>query len=480
MSDVAARRPSWLLILVLSATGAIGTLQYVVVLPLLPELPRLFDASVSDVSWVITSTLLTGALATPILARLADMYGHRPLAILSMGFIVIGSGIAMVADNIWVLVLGRAIAGLSSAVAPIGIAIMRDALPPHRLGFGIGLMSTSFAIGIGLGLPLGGWLYTAFGWQSVFLFSLIFCSLFIAVMPFAIARSPRQKGARFDLLGAVLLSVALLALLIGISKGAEWGWLSPLTLGFLIVGVVTSAAWIAQERRARQPLVDLRAAFSHPILVTNITSLLFGFAVFGNMIITTAQLQVPESSGGIGLDSLQTGLVLFIPGVVTMVASPAAAVMVQRFGGRVTLLVGASLLAVGYLERTLLTSTVPEILVGSILMQIGMTLGFGGIPAIITRHTPIEQTAAANGFNALIRNIGTSLASAEIAAVFTLTTVSPEGIEHPTPLAFAITFIIAGVVAVATVAIAFVIPRERGADAGSPGDASPPPSPGRP
>lgn len=454
------QRPTWLVILVLAATGVASSLQYVLIVPILPVLPEMLGASVADVSWLITATLLAGSVATPILARLADMYGRRRMAVLCMGFIVAGSTLAVFSDSLLPLVIARALSGMSSGIMPINIALMRQELPPQRLGFGIGIISTSFGIGTGVGLPIGGLLYASFGWHSIFLASLVLAAILMVLIPLVVGPS-KGVGGRFDLLGAVLLTVALIALLLGVSKGADWGWLSPLTLGSLALALVVAAVWFRYELRVAQPLVDLASAFSRPVLITNVASLLLGLALFGNMVVTSSQLQVPTDSGGLGLDTLQAGIAMLFPGLVVVLVSPLTGLAVQRLGGRLTLIFGSVLFAVGYLERVFLTEGVVEIMVGAIVIQIGMAFTLGAAPAIITRHSPMEQTASAIGVNALVRSIGTAIAAAEIAAAFTLVTTSPSGVEHPTPTAFTITFVVAGTAAVITVLIAFWIPSDR-------------------
>ena len=102
------------------------------------------------------------------------------------------------------------------------------------------------------------------------------------------------KG-RFDYLGAALLSVALTSLLLAISKGGTWGWGSEPVIVLFVVAVAALVVWFPYEMKVGQPLVDLRTSARRPVLLTNIASLLVGFAMFANLLLTTQQLQLPPA-----------------------------------------------------------------------------------------------------------------------------------------------------------------------------------------
>ena len=125
----------------------------------------MFAISSDDVSWLITATLLTSAVATPVVARLADMYGKRLMMIVCIVLMAIGSLVAALSGGSFILlIVGRALQGFSAALIPVCIGIMRDELPKERVSSAIALMSATLGIGGALGLPLGGILFGRFGW----------------------------------------------------------------------------------------------------------------------------------------------------------------------------------------------------------------------------------------------------------------------------------------------------------------------------
>src|SRR5699024_6314844 len=141
----------------LALSGTVMSLQQTIVVPLLPDFPRLLETTADNASWLVTATLLTGAVATPVVSRLADMYGKRIMMMVTLAIMVLGSLIgALSGTSLELAVLARALQGVGMALVPVGIATMRDELPPHRVPLGVALMSATLAIGAGAGLPLSG------------------------------------------------------------------------------------------------------------------------------------------------------------------------------------------------------------------------------------------------------------------------------------------------------------------------------------
>lgn len=458
-----ARRtpPPWFVIAVLCAVSVASALQYMLLVPLVPILPTQLDTTPNEISWLVTSSILAGTIASPIFARLADMYGRRLMLFVCLGCIVVGSLVGLLTANIWVLVAARSLSGLANAAVPIGIAILRAELPPERRALGIGLVSTTGTVGVGLALPIAGALNAWFGWHSIFVFMLVLAAILMALLPFAVLRGGARVEGRFDGVGAGLLAIGLLALLLGISKGVDWGWLSPPVLGLVGLAIVLGAIWFWHERRTKTPVVDLRISATPTVVLTNALSLLIGFTVFGNILVMTSQLQLPDDAGGFGLSAVAASGLLSIPAFTIALAAPGASVLVQRMGGRNLLLIGGVCTLIGYAVRWLLPGSLLAIVLGAIVIQLGSSACLAAVPVIITAHAPLAETASANGLNVLIRSIGSTFSSATVAAAFTLTAVSPSGAVYPSPAAFGIFFAIASCCGLATGAGAIWLPRPR-------------------
>ena len=142
-------------------------LQQTLVVPAVPVLPALLGTTPGVVSWIVTATLLTGAVATPIIGRLADLVGKRRMLLLSMAIVLAGSLLAPL-GGVELVIVARALQGIGTALVPVAMAQLRDSLPAERLNGGLAVLSATLGIGGGVGIPLGGVLLQAFGWRSLF------------------------------------------------------------------------------------------------------------------------------------------------------------------------------------------------------------------------------------------------------------------------------------------------------------------------
>ncbi|WP_312029892.1 MFS transporter [Actinomycetospora sp. TBRC 11914] len=437
----------------------------------MPQFPRLLGASAADTAWIVTATLLTAAVATPVVGRLADMVGKRRMMFFCLVMLIAGSVVAALAGSLVPLIVGRALQGLSTGLIPLGISLMRDELPPERLGSATALMSASLGVGGALGLPLAALVAQAADWHVLFWaaggLGVVVLVLVVALVP----ESAQRAGGRFDAVGALGLAVALVCLLLAVSKGSSWGWGSPTTVGLVVTAVVVALAWGAWELRAPQPLVDLRVSARRQVLLTNLASVVFGFSMFAMSLVYPQLLQLPASTGyGLGQSILVAGLVLAPGGLCMMVMSPVSARISAASGPRTTLMVGAVVVAAGYGIGAAFHGSVWELVVSSVVIACGIGLAYGAMPSLIMAAVPVAQTAAANSLNNLMRSLGTSFASA-IAGVLLASLVSAAGV--PTEAAFVLVMLLGAAAAVVALVIMAFVPRRPAADA----SASPVPNP---
>jgi len=452
--------PIWAVITVLCLSGTTVSLQQTMVVPLLPAFQQVLGVSADDASWLVTATLLTSAVATPIVARLADMFGKRLMMLVCIVLMTAGSIVAALGADFATIVAGRSLQGFSSALIPVGISIMRDELPREKVSSAIALMSATLGIGGALGLPLGGILYQQAGWESVFWLSAAVGAAILVAVFAVVSESDVMTRGRFDFLGAVMLSVILTALLLAISKGGSWGWGSERTILLFVVTAVGLALWIPYSLKVSQPLVDLRTSARRPVLLTNIGSIMVGFALFANMLLSTQQLQLPVASGhGFGLDPVAAGLAMIPSGLAMVVFSPVSGALINRYGGKATLITGSAIMAAAYIGRVFFSDSIAAVIIGSTIVSIGSAVAYAAMPSLIMANVPITETASANGLNALLRAIGTSSSSAAVAAILAGVTVSVGGTVYPSMAAFQDVFWLAALASLASCAVVGFVPR---------------------
>ncbi|MFJ9101694.1 MFS transporter [Streptomyces sp. NPDC102405] len=444
---------------VLAMCGTLMAVMQTVVVPLLPDLPRLTHSSPGAVSWMVTATLLAGAVLTPVLGRAGDMYGKRRVLTGALGLMTLGSVMCALSSDITVLIAARALQGAAAAVVPLSISILRDELPPERRGSAVAMMSSTVGIGAALGLPLAAMVVQYADWHTMFWMTSALGALGVTAVWWAVRESPVRQPGRFDVQGALGLAVGLVSLLLGVSQGGQWGWGSPRVLGLFLVSVAVLALWWWRQLRTDQPLVDLRLVTRPRVGLSHVAALLTGFAFYANSLVTAQLVQAPKATGyGLGLSIVATGLCLLPGGVTMLLFSPLSARISTSRGPRVTLALGAAVMACGYAVRIADSRDLWMIILGATVVATGTTLAYSALPTLILRAVPAEQTASANGVNVLMRTIGQAASSAAVAAVLVHHTSPVGGALVPTLHGYLMAFAMAGAIALAACAAALTIP----------------------
>ncbi|WP_280467319.1 MFS transporter [Nocardia cyriacigeorgica] len=454
------------LIATLSTVGVVVSLMQTLVIPIIPSLPGYLNTSASNAAWVVTATLLAGAVSTPISGRLGDMFGKRRVLLVNLGAMIVGSVICALSTALLPAIIGRSLQGMAVGAIPLGISIIRDELPPERVGAAMATISATLGVGGAIGMPFAAFIAQNADWHMLFWISGglgLLCLL--AVVTF-VPESPVRTPGRFDFGGAVGLSIALLALLIAISKGADWGWGSASILSLFAVSVLTFLGWGYFELRQRSPLVDLRVSARPRVLFTNIASVAVGFALYGMSLTFPQLLMAPEATGyGFGLSMVQAGLVMAPGGLVMMLLSPVSARLSAARGPKFTLAIGSGVIAIGYLCALVLMNSVWQIALAGVIVAGGVGLAYAAMPALIMGAVPLSETAAANGLNSLMRSIGTSTSAAVMSVVLAHMTISLAGHALPSRDGFHTAFLISVAAAAVAIVLTSLIPMGKKAPA---------------
>ncbi|MGW5282394.1 MDR family MFS transporter [Streptomyces collinus] len=450
---------------VLASGGILMAVMQTVVVPLLPDLPRLTGASAATVSWMVTATLLSGAVLTPVLGRAGDMYGKRRVLTAALVLMTVGSVMCALSSDIAVLIAARALQGAAASVVPLSISILRDELPPERRGSAVALMSSTVGIGAALGLPLAALVIQYADWHTMFWLTSALGAAGVTATWWAVKESPVREPGRFDVLGALGIAAGLTCLLLAVSQGGTWGWGSPRVLGLFATAVTVLALWWWQQLRTPRPLVDLRLVSRPRVGLSHVAALLTGFAFYANSLVTAQLVQAPKATGyGLGLSIVATGLCLLPGGVTMLLFSPLSARISAARGPRITLALGAAVIACGYALRIADSRDLWMIILGATVVATGTTLAYSALPTLILRAVPAGQTASANGVNVLMRTIGQATSSAAVAAVLVHHSSPLGGLAVPTLHGYLLAFAMAGAVALAACAASLSIPGDRPSD----------------
>ncbi|WP_228389287.1 MFS transporter [Cumulibacter manganitolerans] len=458
--------PPGLIVAALCFGSLCASLMQSLVIPIQSELPALLGTTASNASWVVTATLLAGGVAMPVTGRLADIFGKKPVLVISAGVLVVGSLLCAVSDNLLPMLGGRVLQGLAMGFIPVAIALVREVTPPRLASTAIAAVSATLGVGGAIGLPLSALIAQNYDWHMLFWLSAVLAAIVAGLTLVVIPHVRDEHPASFDIVGALGLAVGLVAFLVGVSKGSSWGWGEPSTLGAIIGGAAVLALWARYEVRHHDPLVDLRVSARRPVLMTNLAALLIGFGMMAQAIVVPQLLEMPAATGyGLGQSILQAGLWMAPGGIVMMLFAPVSSRLLDRIGGRLTLAIGAVVLAGGYVVAAFLMHAPWQLMLASCVASAGVGIGYAAMPSLIMDNVPASEAASGVGVNSLMRSIGTTVSGAVMGAVLSgSTVVMADGYPPvPTEWAFRLCFILGAAAAIAGACIALLVPRRRAA-----------------
>lgn len=378
------------------AAFAASTAQTIVIAAL-PAFGREFGVSGTVAPWALTAFMLAGAVATPIAGRLGDLFGYRRMALVCLGFLVVGLLVCALASSFGLLVAGRALTGVSSGVFPLAFGLVRRATPVERLPGVVAVLSAMFGIGGAAGMLAAGPLL-AFGTDWLF-WPLLVLGVGAAVLTTLVPVDVSSGEGRVDVVGAVLLGSALAGLLLGISQARSWG--AGPALALFAATAVLLAGFAVVELRVREPLVDLRLLGRRAMAMTNLITVAVAAAMFG--VVTLIPSLVAEDRIAVAL----------VPMVATMlVATPLA----PRLGGRLSVGLGALLGACSCAALAFAHDRLWQICLAGLVLGAGYGLSFAGFGTLVVDAVDAAQTGVATGANTIARTAGGAV-GAQLAAV---------------------------------------------------------------
>jgi EmrB/QacA subfamily drug resistance transporter len=450
-------RRHWIMLSLLTVAGISFAVMQTLVIPALPFFRREFGTSQADTTWLVTGFLLSSSVLTPLLGKLGDQFGKKRLLVVSLAVFGLGSLAAAAGDSLGWLVACRVLQGTGAAVFPLAFGIIRDEFPPARVGVAVGVMSSVFGVGGGLGLVGSGFVLDNLSWNWLFLIGGTPVLVAAALIWAFVTESPVRRGGRPDFLGAFVLSAALVSLLLAVTKGESWGWESARIAGLGVAAVAFFVAWLQIERRVAEPLVDLRT-FARPGMAwTNAATVLVGFSLTAFFVLMPAFVQV--DSYGFGASLTEAGL-YFLPSAVAMIfCGPLAGWLGTRLGHAFPLRIGLAASACALMLLAFAHDDPAVALVWMGLLGIGIAFALAAIGTLVIEHSHASETGVASGVNMIMRTIGASIGAQIAAAVISAHT--PIGSLVPDEAGFTIAFALAACAASLALIPAFAIGRRR-------------------
>lgn len=452
-----------MLVPVIAFSALLGTMMQALVVPILPDLPELLNASSHATSWMVTAMLLSGAISSVLFGSMGDIYGQRRMMAIAMSAMVAGSVIGAFATTVGPMIVARVLQGVAMSMIPLGISALRKFGGGKNVFKSISLVSAMVGVGGALGFTVSAVAAELVGLRALFgacaVLGLIALSGIVLVVPKATARG----DVRPDLAGAVGLAIGVTGFLIAVSNGNSWGWMSVSTIGTFVGSVVVLVLWGWYQLKVSSPLVDLRTTATRPILFTNLATIAVGVGMYVILLSQPQLMQLPTETGfGLGHSLIVTGLCVAPGGLVSLILPSFAAKLSERRGPKVTMAVGAVAIAAGYAFLVPFHHQTWQLVGASMVIMGGVAFCFSAAPTLIVLHVNVEQSGQANGINTLGRSLGTSISSAVTTAVLASVLITTGfGAGHlPSEKGFVIVFALAVAAGALAAILAMLIPKE--------------------
>jgi EmrB/QacA subfamily drug resistance transporter len=444
---------------VLALGGVSYALLQSLVAPALPDIQHALHTSENSVSWVLTSYLLSASVATPLIGRLGDMHGKERMLLIVLALLSVGTLISAFASSLALMLVGRVVQGAAGGIFPLAFGIIRDEFPRERVASRIGLMSALLGVGGGAGVVLAGPIVDNLSYHYLFWLPLIPIVIATVATHFFVPESPIKVPARVNVAAATLMSLGMVALLVGVSETPTWHWLAWKTIACLVAGIAILAAWVRSESRSLQPLVDMTMMRIRGVWTTNAVALLLGFGMYSSFILLPQYVETPAKAGyGFSASVTQAGLFMVPSTMAMLLVGAQTGRLERRFGSKPPLLAGGVLAMLSFLMLAFTRGQRWEIYVAAALLGSGIGLAFAAMANLIIESVGPAQTGVATGMNTVTRTIGGAFGGAATASIIA-DTIGHTG--YPSANGYTAAFALcAGALAVGLV-VGLLIPRRR-------------------
>jgi predicted MFS family arabinose efflux permease len=318
-------------------------------------------------------------------------------------------------------------------------------------------LSVAVAAGVGIGYPISGLIAQGLGLAAAFWFGAAVSGLALLCVLAVVPSSANHPAAPLDVPGVMLLTTGLVALLLAIAQGTDWGWSSAAVIGLLVLAVATLGGWVAQQLHAPAPLVDLRLLRHPAVLTADACAIVLGVAMYMFMSSVTEYVQAPAVVGyGFAASVVVAGLCLVPLSVTSLAVSRTLPWLSAHLGRRALLPLGSLVVALAGGFFALFHTSLWQAFVMMALLGVGIGSTSAAIPGLLVRAVPESETGSVMGFYQVVRYIGFSLGSALTASI--LASHTPVGQHLPTERGYTLVFSIGAAICVAAASLAWFLP----------------------
>jgi MFS transporter, DHA2 family, multidrug resistance protein len=376
----------------------------------------MLHTTASELQWMVDAYVLVFAGLLLTMGAVGDRFGRKRILNLGLGVFVAASIAAAWASSPAVLIGTRALLGIGAAmIFPATLSIVTAIFPPAERGRAIGAWAGMAGLGVVLGPVVGGWLLEHYWWGSVFLINVPIVAVVLLAGWLLLPESKDPAATPLDLVGAVLSTGGVAALVYGLIEAPDNGWTDPVTLAAFGATAVLLAAFVAWERYTPHPMLQMRFFRNPRFTAASIASTLAFFSVFGTLFLLTQHLQFV-----LGYTPLQAGLRI-MPIATLVIGAPLGARLAERLGTKVTVVVGFTVAALGLwlVAGTDVGDGYAPIAWALGVLGFGMGIAMAPATDAIMGSLPAAKAGIGSAMNTTTRQVGGALGVAVLGSVLT-------------------------------------------------------------
>lgn len=384
----------------------------------LPHMQGSLNAGTDEVTWVLTSYLVSNAVVLPMTGWLSRLFGRKRFLITCIGLFTFASFLCGSAPNLATLVFFRILQGAAGgALIPNSQAILLETFPPRERGMANAIFGIGAMFGPIVGPALGGWITDNLSWRWIFYINIPIGIIAVIMATYFIFDPPYLKRGQMaiDYWGLGLLTVGLGALQVVLDKGQQEDWFnSSFIVSFSVISAVSLLLLLFVELKHPHPIINLRLFKDVSFSAGNLTMFMVGFCLYSSIMLIPLFLQTL-----MGYDATLAGMVLAPGGVATLLTMPFVGVMISRYDGRKVvfagLLIGA--FSMYLMQRFTLNASYWDFVWPRVILGVGLAMIFVPLTTVTLSTIPKEEMGNATGLFNLLRNIGGSVGIATAATL---------------------------------------------------------------
>lgn len=403
-------------ILILLFIGVfMGALDMGIVGPALPAMQAYFGVNERLLSWIFNIYILFFLIGTPLMAKLSDIYGKKPIYILNVILFGLGSYLTITSSSFEMLLVGRAIQGMGGGgIFPVANAFIGDIFPPEKRGSVLGILSSVWGFSFVLG-PIMGGLLLNYSWQWLFIINMPISIVVALACLYLLPKGEKNRDTTFDWKGLIVLILLVTLLAYGINQIEAYHFADSLlslnVFPYILVGLLLLPLLWKLEVNARDPLIPISLFKNKEVKLVN-------GIMFGTGLVQASTIFIPAFVVvALGFTPAEASFML-LPLVLTMgLGAPVIGRLLDKFGSRNIMSIGITIMVIGFFILVLSPKTLFIFIFSGVLIGIGMGTAVGSPPRyIMLLESPPQERSSGQGILNILSGIGQLTGGALIGA----------------------------------------------------------------